>query len=154
MKNRFFFWGIGVVFFMISSIVGTRVDRLSEASGPVNEQEVRLFIDEYVKRFARMDLEPYMALFSLRAVENRALPYADIREAYRKTIQISHSIQYEADILTIQPHLEGTLVSGRYRLTQAFKGRGVRRIEGNIQWLLIREDGTLKIREINYGIDR
>lgn len=123
------------------------------ASGGVTEEEVRRFIDEYVNRFIQLDLEAFMALFSERAVENRALPYADIHQAYQKTIQVSRSIQYEVRILTLQTFPESAFVSGRYRLMQAFRRGGAREFQGNIQWLLIRPDRELKIREINYGID-
>jgi len=142
------------IFLLISFMAMAQVAPDPATPIAVTEQEARIFVEEYTKRFTKMDLESYMALFSERAVENRALPYADIRWAYQQTIQRTHFIQYEYRILTIQTYSDRAFVSGRYRLTQTFKGGRVRNFQGNIQWALIREGDVLKIREINYGIDR
>lgn len=142
------------IFLLASSMAMAQVASDPAIPIAVTEQEARLFVEEYTKRFTKMDLEAYMALFSERAVENRVLPYADIRRTYQKTIQVSHSIQYEVKILTIQTYSEGAFVSGRYKITQTYKGGGGRAFQGNIQWALIHEGGVLKVREINYGIDR
>jgi len=114
-------------------------------------EEARQFIREYTARFMKLDLDPFMELFSKKAVENRMLPYADIREAYRKTIEGSRSIVYNLDIDSIQTFARSVLVTGRYKIIQAFKKGGETVLSGDIQWDLIREDGSLKIREVNYG---
>ena len=114
-------------------------------------EEARQFIHEYTVRFMKLDLDPFMELFSKKAVENRMLPYADIREAYRKTIEGSRSIAYNLDIDSIQTFARSVLVTGRYKIIQAFKKGGETVLSGDIQWDLIREDGSLKIREVNYG---
>jgi len=121
----------------------------------VTEEEVNRFFDEYTARYMRMDLDAFMNLFSQEAVENRMRPYADISEGYRKTFANSDSIVYNLEIYSIQTYQKSAFVRGRYELIQSFKGtkkKGV--FEGDIQWELIREDGSLKIKEINYGRDR
>jgi len=116
-------------------------------------EEVRQFIDEYAALFMKMELDKFMALFSKEAVENRMLPYADIREAYRKTIVNSKSIVYHARIFTVQTYTRSAFVRGRYEIVQTLK-KGVKRsFHGYIQWNLVRENGSLKIREVNYGGD-
>jgi len=142
------------IFMLISSLALAQIAPEPGAPVKVTEQEVRLFVEDYTKSFTKLDLEPYMAFFSKGAVENRAFPFADIRRAYQKTVQVGHSIQYKVDILTIQTYPDGAFVSGRYRLTQTFQKGRARAFQGNIQWVLIHEGGALKIREINYGIDR
>jgi hypothetical protein len=114
-------------------------------------EEARQFIHEYTARFMKLDLDPFMELFSKKAVENRMLPYADIREAYRKTIEGSHSIAYNLDIDSIQTYARSVLVTGRYKIIQVFKKGGETVLSGDIRLDLIREDGSLKIREVNYG---
>jgi hypothetical protein len=114
-------------------------------------EEARQFIHEYTARFMKLDLDPFMELFSKNAVENRMLPYADIREAYRKTIEGSRSIVYNLDIDSIQTYTRSVLVMGRYKIIQAFKLGGETVFSGDIRLDLIREDGSLKIREVNYG---
>jgi len=122
---------------------------------PVTEEEVRQFMEKYTGRFMRMDLDAFMDLFSKEAVENRMLPYADIREAYQKTFANSNSIVYHLEIYSIQAYQKSAFVSGRYELIQSIKGSKKKKVfRGNIQWDLIREDGSLKIKEINYGRDR
>lgn len=121
----------------------------------VTMEEVRQFIDEYTKRFMKMDLDAFMDLFSKEAVENRMVPYADIREAYRKTIETNKSIQYNVKIISIQTYTQSAFVSGRYKITQTFKkGNKEKVFQGNIQWELVRENGSLKIKEVNFGRDR
>lgn len=114
-------------------------------------EEARQFIREYTARFMKLELDPFMELFSKRAVENRMLPYADIREAYRKTIEGSRSIEYSLDIDSIQTYTQSANVTGRYKIVQGFKKGGKTVFGGDIQWDLIRENGSLKIREVNYG---
>lgn len=121
----------------------------------VTEEEVRRFMEDYKERYVRMDLDAFMALFSRGAVENRALPYADIREAYRKLIEHSRSLVYELKIYPIQVYSRSAYVRGKYHITQFPKGRGGERVyQGEIQWVIIRENGSLKIREVNFGSER
>jgi hypothetical protein len=93
-----------------------------------------------------------MTLFSKKAVENRMLPYADIRELYHKTFANSDSLRYRLKIYTIQPLIGHVLVRGQYELFQTIKRKTrVKTFTGDIQWNLIRENGSLKIMGINYG---
>ena len=120
----------------------------------VTEEEVRQFMDEYKARFMKMDLDAYMAFFSKEAVENRMLPYADIRGAYQRVIAHTHSIEYKLKIYSIQTYMRSALVRGRYEIIQTLKGKAQENFfRGDIQWDLVRENGSLKIREVNYGRD-
>ena len=118
----------------------------------VTEEEVRQFMEKYTGRFMKMDLDAFMYLFSKEAVENRMLPYADIRNAYQKTFANSDAFRYQLEIYSIQTYQKSAFVSGRYELTQFLKGKK-KIFRGNIQWELIREIGSLNIKEINYGWD-
>jgi hypothetical protein len=118
----------------------------------VTEEEVNRFFDEYKARYMRMDLDGFMDLFSKEAVENRMHPFADILDAYQNFFAKSNSILYNLEIYSIQTYQKSAFVRGRYELIQSIKGskkKGV--FQGDIQWELIREDGSLKIKEINYG---
>lgn len=126
-----------------------------EVQKAVTMDEARQFIDEYIARFMKLDLDPFMELFSKKGVENRMLPCADIREAYRKTIAGSRSIAYNLKIYSIQTYTGSAFVTGRYEIIQSLKGGGGKKVfKGNIQWRLVRENGSLKIKEINYGRER
>jgi len=126
-----------------------------EVPKAVTVEEAGQFVDEYKVRFMKMDLDAFMDLFSKEAVENRMLPYADIREAYRRTIAHSKSIIYNLKIYSIQTYTRSAFVRGRYEIIQSLKKGGRERaFQGDIQWEIFRENGSLKIREINYGRDR
>jgi hypothetical protein len=120
----------------------------------ITETEARRFIDEYVDQYIKMDIDAFMTLFSKDAIENRMLTYPDIREVYRGTFDNSDSLKYDLEVITIQIYKEGASVAGRYEVVQAVKGSPHKKVyKGNIQWELIREDGVLRIKEINYGRD-
>jgi hypothetical protein len=120
----------------------------------ITETEARRFIDEYVDQYIKMDIDAFMILFSKGAIENRMLTYADIRELYGMTFDNSESLKYDLDVSTIHIYKEGAAVVGRYEVIQALKGSPYKKVyKGNIQWELIREDGVLRIKEINYGRD-
>ena len=120
----------------------------------ITEAEAQRFIDEYIGQYTKMDIDAFMVLFSRRAIENRMLTYADIRELYQMTFDNSESLKYGLEISTIQIYKEGAAVMGRYEVIQALKRSPYRKVyKGNIQWELIRENGVLRIKEINYGRD-
>jgi hypothetical protein len=124
----------------------------ADVSAPSSEDEVKSFFDEYTSRYMGKDIEGFMALFSKEAVENRMLPYADIRELYHKTFANSDSLRYHLKVYTIQPFTHRVLVRGRYEILQNIKGKNrLKTFSGDIQWNLIRENGSLKIMGINYG---
>ena len=129
-----------------------------EAAGPttspeaISEEEVRQFIDKYVDRYKAMDIDLFMDLFSKKGIENRALPYPDIRTTYQKMFAGTNQFLYYPTVYSVQTHAQSALVMGRYKLIQTLKRDNSMRIfHGNIQWTLVKEDGTLKIREMNYG---
>jgi hypothetical protein len=147
---------ISLVYLMVMnpSSVKAQVPPPYEIQKAITMEEARQFMDEYRARFMKLELDPFMDLFSKRAVENRMLPYADIRRDYRRTIAGSRSILYQLKIYTIQTFPENALVRGRYEIVQAFKKGGETAFKGDIQWDLIRENGVLKIRGVDYGRDR
>jgi len=125
-----------------------------ESPPVITEVEARRFLDEYVAQYVRMDVETFMTFFSRKAIENRMLTYADIREIYQRTFENSHSLQYDLEIYTVQTYKESTTVTGRYEVIQIFRANPFKKVyRGNIKWELIREGGVLKIKEINYGRD-
>jgi len=156
MKFYKIFYGVLLTFFSFLPL--STMAQISPTTGitqAVTMEEVREFIDEYSKRYMKMDLDAFMDLFSREAVENRMLPYADIREAYRRAIEINKSIQYNIKVISIQTYTKSAFVSGRYKIIQTFKEGDKRKVsQGNIQWELVRENGSLKIKEVNFGRDR
>jgi hypothetical protein len=145
------------IFFILIIPLSTmaQVPPALEIPNVIPVEEVQKFIAEYKVRFMKMDLDAFMALFSKEATENRILPYDDIQEAYRRTIAHSRSIVYNLEVYSIQTYTQSALITGHYKVVQSFKkgGKG-RTFQGDIQWEIIRENGSLKIREVNYGKNR
>jgi hypothetical protein len=140
--------------FVGASSLWAQVPPPFETPPVITETEARRFIDEYIDQYIRMDIDAFMALFSRGAIENRMLTYPDIRDVYRMTFDNSESLKYDLEVSTIQIFKDGAAVTGRYEVIQALKRSPYRKVyKGNIQWDLIREDGVLKIKEINYGRD-
>ena len=120
----------------------------------ITETEAQRFIDEYVDKYTKMNIGDCMVLFSKGAIENRMLTYADIRELYQMTFDNSEYLRYDLKVSTIQIYKEGAAVMGQYEVIQALKRSPYKKVyKGSIQWELIREDGVLRIKEINYGRD-
>jgi hypothetical protein len=148
MKKKIFIWVFLWILILPLDISS------SESRREVTQEEAKQFIEEYIQRFMKLDLDPYMELFSKQAIENRVLPYADIEEAYRRTIQKTHSLLYKMTLYSIEPYTHSAFVRGRYEIVQRLKKKDrVVNLSGEIQFYLIRDNSFLKIREINYGKD-
>jgi hypothetical protein len=101
-----------------------------------------------------MDIDLFMELFSKEAVENRMVPYSDIRKSYERTFGMTNQFLYYVNFLVVQTYTKSAFVSGRYRISQTLAGGDeVNMFKGNIQWELVREGDALKILRINFGRD-
>ena len=118
----------------------------------IPEAEIRQTIDQYVDRFKVMDIDRFMDVFSKRAVENRLLPYADMREEYGRAFKNTNQFVYFLNILGIQSYTNSAFVNGYYEIIQTTKPDNEFKVyKGNIQWELVREEGGLKILRLNHG---
>lgn len=139
---------------MWPSYLGGQVPPAFDDPPGVTEVEARRFLDEYINQYMKMDINAFMAFFSKEAIENRMLTYLDIHEVYQRTFENSDSLRYHLEIYSVQINGDSATVAGRYEVTQSIKGRIIKKVYmGNIQWDLIRENGSLKIKEVNYGRD-
>jgi hypothetical protein len=139
---------------MWPSYLGAQVPPAFEDPPAITEVEARRFLDEYINQYMEMDINAFMAFFSKEAIENRMITYLDIYQLYRRTFENSDSLRYDLKIYFVQINRDSAKVAGRYEVTQSIKGRSIKKVYmGNIQWDLIREDGFLKIKELNYGRD-
>ncbi len=121
-----------------------------EVPGPSHEatqdNEVNLFMDQYIGAYEAGDIDKFMALYSNSAVENN-LHYNDIRLAYQKRFGGSH---YAYALSNIQMRK----VDGRIILTGAYSIRtadGSAVFRGDISWTLSKENGVLRIIKVEYN---
>ena len=141
-----------VLMLVIPLTVRAQTQVPAPAAEVIPEAEIRQAIDQYIDRFKAMDLDLFMEVFSKQVVENRLLPYADMREAYGQTFKNSNQILYFLNILGIQSYTNSAFVNGYYEIIQTTKPDNEFKVyKGNIQWELVREEGGLKILRLNHG---
>jgi len=126
----------------------------SNASPPplvATEQEVRQFFVDYIERYTQKDLDGFLSLFSLRALQNRKDGWEKIREIYANFFNQSQEIHYSMDDTRIEIYQNGVMVEARYEVDQTLKKRGEKKVwKGPIRWTLVKEDGALKILSLDY----
>ena len=121
----------------------------------IPEADVREVINKYIGQFKAMNYESFIALFSKEAIENRMLPYNDLAAMYYKMFGETRQLSYDVTIDTIETYTKSAFVAGRYQLIQTLKkDDGMRVYKGKIQWVLVPEDGSLKIIRLNYGNEK
>ncbi|MFH0933252.1 MAG: DnaJ domain-containing protein [Nitrospirota bacterium] len=112
------------------------------------EEEVRFFIIRYILAYERGDIEEFMHFYSESAVENNRLNYEDIRKAYKKNFATG-VYKYGINNVQFQKSGDDIIVTGQYMLSK-LNDNNATPIKGNIQWVLSREDGALKIMKVDY----
>ena len=141
-----------VLMLVIPVTVSAQTPAPATAPEVIPEAEIRQAIDQYMDRFKAMDLDLFMDIFSKRAVENREIPYADIREAYGRMFKNTNQFLYYLNILGIQSFTNSAFVSGYCEIIQTTKPKNEMKVyKGNIQWELVWEEGGLKILRLNHG---
>ena len=149
---------IFVIVLMVAIPMFPAVLKAQTASAPaaptISETEVREFVNKYVDRFKARDIDLFMELFSKEAIENRMVPYPDIRKSYEKTFAMTEQFLYYVNLLVVQTQTKSAFASGRYRISQTLAGGDdTKMLRGGIQWELVREGDALKILRLNFGKD-
>ncbi len=115
------------------------------------EEEVRAFFAQYVERYNRMDLEGFLKLFSLKAKQNQQDGFPEIRMIYSDYFNQKTSLQTSIEEMKIEIYQNAAEVKARYVVTQVLKSGGEKRVlKGSGLWVLIKENGGLKILSIDY----
>jgi hypothetical protein len=119
------------------------------------EQEVRGFFDQYVERYNKMDIDGFLRLFSSRARQNQRDGLQEIRTIYTDYFNQMISLQNSIEEMKIEIYQNVAEVKARYVVAQVLKnGGGKRVLKGSGRWVLVREDGTLKILSFDYKHER
>jgi hypothetical protein len=138
-------------FFLFPVMVKAQTVASAPLMPVIPEADVREVINKYIEQFKAMNYDGLIALFSKEAVENRMLPYNDLAAMYYKMFGETHQLTYDVTIDTIETYTNSAFAAGRYQLNQTLKNDGMRFYRGKIQWVLVPEDGSLKIVRLNYG---
>lgn len=137
----------------------------SEAGDPqtagVTEEEVRQFLDYYKNQYTGKNIGDFVSLFSSKAVQNGRDDFNEIRRIYSDFFEQSQELRYHLEDIRIKIYTgalvfglfyENTvLAEGRYRVDQILKKTGKKKVwEGDIRWILIGENGALKILSLDF----
>ena len=119
------------------------------------EQEVKEFLGQYVERYDGMDLDGFLKLFSLKAKQNQRDGLSEIRMIYSDFFNQSNSLQLSLEEMKIEIYQNAAEVKARYVVAQVLKkGEEKRDLKGSGRWVLIKENGILKILSIDYKHDK
>jgi hypothetical protein len=115
------------------------------------EQEVRQFFDNYIGRYTRKDIDGFLWLFSLKAVQNQKDGLPEIREMYSNFFDQTQTLRCRIEDRKVEIYENAVEVKARYEIEQIVKRSEERKVlKGWIRWVLIKEDGILKILSIDY----
>jgi len=115
------------------------------------EQEVRAFFDQYIERYNRKELEKFLSLFSEKAKQNQQDGLPEIRKIYSDFFNQMISLQNSIEDVKIEIYQNAAEVKARYTVNEVLKKGGEKRVlKGSGRWVLIKENGLLKILSIDY----
>lgn len=130
---------------------GERVIQHKQPSLIATEEEVTQFIAEYVERYNQKEIDGFLSLFSPKAIQNQKDGFKEIRRIYSDYFNKSWKLRYHLEDIKIKINQNSVETKGRYKLVQ--KGKRSRKEKvwrGDIHWVLVRENGALKIRYLDY----
>jgi ketosteroid isomerase-like protein len=115
------------------------------------EQEVRGFFDQYIERYNKMDIDGFLWFFSLKAKQNQRDGLPEIRTIYSDFFRQTLSLQNSIEDMKIEIYQNAAEVKARYVVAQELKKGGEKRVlKGSARWVLVKENGMLKILSIDY----
>jgi hypothetical protein len=115
------------------------------------KEEISQFFAAYVERYTRKDVDGFLSFFSLKAIQNQKDGLEEIRKIYTNFFNQSLALGYRIEEMRQEIYQNAVEVKARYGINQVLKGNGKeRRWRGHIRWVLVREDGALKILSLEY----
>lgn len=115
------------------------------------EEEVTKFFSNYISQYIRKNIDGFLSFFSSKAVQNQKDDFEKIRSIYTKFFGESEELRYGLEGLKIEIYQNSVEVKARYRVYQKLKKQGVEKLwEGNIRWVLVKEEEALQISLLDY----
>jgi len=140
-----------------SSASAKKDDRSRVANLPppiATEEEVKKLFNHYVERYNKKDIQGFLSLFSPKAIQNQKDALDGMRRIYENFFYQSQDLRYSVEDMKVEIYQNAVEVKARYELDQVLRIDGERKIwKGRIQWMLVKEDGVLKIISLNYKYD-
>lgn len=115
------------------------------------EDEVKKFFNTYIERYHRMDIEGFLSLFSPKAIQNKKDGPEGIRKIYTDFFNQGKEVRYRIQDMKIEIYQNVVEVRAHYEIEQILKMGGKKKVwRGQIQWILGKENGVLKIISLDY----
>jgi ketosteroid isomerase-like protein len=119
------------------------------------EEEVRQFFADYVERYNQKDIDGFLSLFSPKAIQNQRDGFNEISRLYSDFFDKSRKLRYQLEEMKINVYQNAAEARGHYKLVQKQKKRWKKKVwKGNIRWVLVRENGALKIHSLDYMAEK
>jgi ketosteroid isomerase-like protein len=119
------------------------------------EDEVKKFFNDYVNYYNRKDAKSILSLFSSKAIQNQKDGLQEIRKIYADFFSEDQELRYSLHDMKIEIYQNAVEVKVRYEIEQIVKETGEKEVwRGPIRWVLIKEDGKLKILSMDYKYHR
>lgn len=136
----------------INILGGAKISSLpSLPSALASEREVLQFFQSYVNRYNSKSIEGFISFFSPRAIQNQKDSFEKIRKIYANFFDRMETVQYRIAINKIEPRQSKVEVRGQYQIEGVVaKKKKMQNWEGQVCWVLVRENGTLKILSLDY----
>src|SRR4030042_1767573 len=133
--------------------LGTKEERVvsSRPSPFAKEEEVKQFFSNYIDRYHKKDIDGFLSFFSSKVLQNQKEGLKEIRKIYTKYFDQSQDLRYHVAGMKIEIYQNMVEVKARFRVDKRLKKRGEEKVwAGNIRWVLVKEDGNLKISSLDY----
>lgn len=115
------------------------------------KEEVNQFFAAYMDRYTRKDIDGFLSFFSLKAIQNQKDGLEEIRKIYTNFFDQSVALRFQIEEMRQEIYQNAVEVKARYVINQVLKGSGTEREwSGHVRWVLVKEDGTLKILSLDY----
>jgi len=161
MRTTAFIISIVLPFFLVTQIHSQNVvqnlsvSQLSPRPLIATEQEVTQFLKDYIERYTNKDIDGFLWVFSLKAVQNQKDRLPGIKEIYSNFFDQTQTLHCRIEDRKVEIYENAAEVRARYEIEQIVKKGGGKKVwRGRIKWVLIREDGILKIISLDYQHER
>ncbi len=124
---------------------------ITPPSSLASEGEVKQFFSSYIDRYHQKDIDGFLSFFSSKAVQNQKGGLKEIRNIYAKFFDQSRDLRYRVEGMKTEIYQNAVEVKARFRVDQVLKRGGEEKVwTGTISWVLVKEDGALKIISLDY----
>ncbi len=120
----------------------------------ITNQEIKQFFSLYIDQYAKKDTEGFFSLFSLRAIQNQKDDLEGIKKIYTHFFNQSEKLRYHLEEMEIEIYQNGAKIRSRYQVTQVLGKGGEKLWRGRIHWVLVKEEGVLRIITLDYQNDK